>query len=46
MGPEGSLLCFLVIAMVWVGFAWSYPEVRYGGGEEKSLPQRTQGITG
>jgi len=47
VGPEGSLLCFLVILVVWVGFAGIYPEVRYGGGgEEKSLPQRAQGITG
>jgi uncharacterized protein len=46
VGPEGSLVCFLVIAVVWVGFAWIYPEVRYGVAEEKSLPQRTRGITG
>ena len=31
VGPEGSLVCFLVIAVVWVGFAWNYPGVRYGG---------------
>ena len=46
VGPEGSLLCFLVIGVVWVGFARVYRDVKYGAGEEKSLPQRTQGITG
>jgi membrane protease YdiL (CAAX protease family) len=30
VGPEGSLLCFLVIAVVWVGFAAVYRGVRYG----------------
>jgi membrane protease YdiL (CAAX protease family) len=30
VGPEGSVLCFLVIGVVWVGFARVYPEVRYG----------------
>ena len=30
VGPEGSLFCFLVTAVVWVGFARIYPEVRYG----------------
>jgi membrane protease YdiL (CAAX protease family) len=29
VGPEGSLPCFLVIAVVWVGFAQIYPEVKY-----------------
>jgi membrane protease YdiL (CAAX protease family) len=29
VGPEGSLLCFLVIAVVWVGFARAYPDVKY-----------------
>jgi membrane protease YdiL (CAAX protease family) len=29
VGPEGSVLCFLVIAVVWVAFAWAYPAVRY-----------------
>jgi membrane protease YdiL (CAAX protease family) len=30
VGPEGSLLCFVVIAAVWVVFARSYREVKYG----------------
>jgi uncharacterized protein len=30
VGPEGSLVCFLVIALAWVGFAKIYPEVKYG----------------
>jgi len=46
VGPEGSVLCFVVIAVVWVGFARRYREVKYGTGPEKSLPQRTRGITG
>jgi len=28
VGPEGSLVCFLVIGVVWVGFARIYPEVK------------------
>ena len=32
VGPEGSLLCFFVILVVWVGFAGTYPEVKYGAG--------------
>ncbi|MCU1301336.1 MAG: family intrarane metalloprotease [Candidatus Sulfotelmatobacter sp.] len=30
VGPEGSVLCFLVIAAVWVVFAKRYPQVKYG----------------
>ena len=44
VGPEGSVLCFLVIGMIGAAFARRYPEVRYG--VEKSLTQRTPGITG
>lgn len=44
VGPEGSLLCFVVIAVAWVGFARIYPDVKYG--EKKPLPQRAQGVTG
>ncbi len=32
VGPEGSLLCFVVIAVVWVVFERAYPEVRYRPG--------------
>lgn len=39
VGPEGSLLCFLVIAVVWVGFARVY------GRAEEEKPS-TRGITG
>jgi hypothetical protein len=38
------VLCFLVIGMIGAAFARRYPEVRYG--VEKSLTQRTPGITG
>jgi uncharacterized protein len=31
VGPEGSVLCFAVIACVWVVFAGVYPEVKYEG---------------
>jgi membrane protease YdiL (CAAX protease family) len=30
VGPEGSVLCFLVIAAVWVAFERMYPAVRTG----------------
>jgi membrane protease YdiL (CAAX protease family) len=30
VGPEGSALCFVVIAVVWAGFARKYPEAKYG----------------
>ena len=29
VGPEGSVLCFVVIAVVWVAFARMYPDVKY-----------------
>jgi hypothetical protein len=28
VGPEGSLLCFVVIALIWVGFAYQYPDLK------------------
>jgi membrane protease YdiL (CAAX protease family) len=46
VGPEGSLLCFVVMGVVWVVFAWKYRDVKYGAGSEKSLTQRAQGIIG
>jgi membrane protease YdiL (CAAX protease family) len=30
VGPEGSLLCFVVIAVLWVGFERMYPEAKPG----------------
>jgi CAAX protease family protein len=30
VGPEGSVLCFVVIAVTWVAFAKAYPEVKCG----------------
>ena len=38
VGPEGSLLCYVVIAVLWVAFARVYAR-------EESLPQKVQGIT-
>jgi membrane protease YdiL (CAAX protease family) len=29
VGPEGSVLCFVVIAVVWVAFARAYPQERH-----------------
>jgi hypothetical protein len=29
VGPEGSVLCFVVIAAVWLGFERVYRDVRY-----------------
>jgi len=41
VGPEGSVLCFVVMGVVWVVFARVYREVKYGAEQEKSLAQRT-----
>jgi uncharacterized protein len=30
VGPEGSVLCFVVIGIVWILFARVYPNVKYG----------------
>ncbi len=46
VGPEGSVLCFVVIAVVWVGFARVYPHVQDRGLQRKPLPQGSQRITG
>jgi len=54
VGPEGSLLCFVVIGVMWVAFARMYPDVKYLAPAEKPLPRRTpfgsaqgkRGITG
>ena len=43
VGPEGSLLCFVVIALMWVAFARAYPGAKHPARPEKPLPQ---GITG
>jgi uncharacterized protein len=44
VGPEGSVLCFLVIGVVWAAFLRAYPGVRYGSG--KSLTQGARRGTG
>jgi len=31
VGPEGSVLLFVVLALAWVAFDRVYPEVKYGG---------------
>jgi uncharacterized protein len=46
VGPEGSVLCFVVIAVVWVAFSKTHPHARYAAAEDKSLPQGTQRHTG
>jgi hypothetical protein len=30
VGPEGSVLCFLVIGVAWLVFSRTYPGVKYG----------------
>jgi uncharacterized protein len=35
VGPEGSVLCFVVIGLTWVAFAKVYPEVRYFAGSRE-----------
>ncbi len=37
VGPEGSLLCFVVMGMVWVVFSRVYPEVRYRAGSSVTI---------
>jgi len=32
VGPEGSLLLFVLIGLLWVVFDRVYPEVKYSGG--------------
>ena len=44
VGPEGSLLCFMVIAVVWGVFARAYREVKYAG-ERIFTTEGTRGIT-
>lgn len=44
VGPEGSLLCFVVIAVLWATFAKIYPEAKEF--REQSRPQETLRITG
>jgi hypothetical protein len=29
VGPEGSLLVFVLLVALWVLFGWMYPEVKY-----------------
>ena len=29
VGPEGSVLCFLLVLALWAIFAWRYPQVKY-----------------
>jgi membrane protease YdiL (CAAX protease family) len=40
VGPEGSVLCFVVIGVAWAAFARRYPSVRYG--VQEPLPQGVQ----
>ncbi len=45
VGPEGSLLCFVVIAVLWVGFERVYPGVK-DRAAQNPLPRGAQGSTG
>ena len=31
VGPEGSALCFLLVLVIWMVFAWRYPLAKYQG---------------
>jgi uncharacterized protein len=37
VGPEGSVLCFVVIAAMWVAFARVYPELKYEAASGSSI---------
>jgi uncharacterized protein len=37
VGPEGSVLCFVVIGLTWAAFAKVYPEVRYFAGSRERV---------
>ena len=43
VGPEGSVLCFGVIALLWVGFSYAYPEVKWiaDGSDVPTLEHRS-----
>jgi membrane protease YdiL (CAAX protease family) len=36
VGPEGSVLCFVVIGMTWLAFSWAYPAA--AGEKRSALP--------
>jgi len=38
VGPEGSALCFVVIALTWAAFSWRYPRAVYPAPEAHALP--------
>jgi membrane protease YdiL (CAAX protease family) len=35
-GPEGSALCFVVIAVLWVAFSLAYPEVKWSANRDEA----------
>jgi len=43
VGPEGSVLCFVVLAGIWVAFERMYPAARAGGDHATSALQKTAG---
>jgi uncharacterized protein len=46
VGPEGSLLCFFVVGIVWVLFAKAYPDVRYAAAQGSSVVRSPEGTEG
>ena len=44
VGPEGSVLLFVIIAALWISFDRLYPEAKYGQREEAPLPVAGGGI--
>jgi uncharacterized protein len=37
VGPEGSVFCFVVIALMWIAFDRAYPTARSGSGRSDSM---------
>jgi uncharacterized protein len=38
-GPEGSVVCFVVIALCWISFAWRYPRAAERSANSEALLQ-------
>jgi len=46
VGPEGSVLCFAVIAAVSGAFSWRYRDVKYGAGTDMRAGSHPGGASG
>jgi membrane protease YdiL (CAAX protease family) len=45
VGPEGSVLCFLLVVALWAVFARRYPQARYRGGSVARASKQSSIIT-